>query len=106
MASCAAKVFPGMGKDIRMRLPGSWPPPFDMAGGAVLMHRTPPKVNDHVGNLMYVSLPPAEKKRGQNGRARQASGGKEKVVEPTGLMDGRVFGHLGPLSHGSMLQTG
>jgi hypothetical protein len=28
------------------------------------------------------------------------------VVEPTGLTDGRVFGHLGPLFHGSMLQTG
>jgi hypothetical protein len=65
-----------------------------MAGGAVLMHRTPPQVNDHVGNLMYVSLPPAEKKRGQNGRARQTSGGKEKVVEPTGLTYGCVFGHL------------
>jgi hypothetical protein len=106
MASGAAKFFAGMGSDIRMRRSGARPSPLDMAGGTVLMDRPPPQVNDHVGNLMNVSLPPAEKKRSQDGSTRQTGGSEKKVVEPTGLPDRRVFGHLGPLFHGSILEAG
>jgi hypothetical protein len=99
MASGTAEIFKGMGSDPRVRLSAAGASPLQMAGGAMLMHRTSAQVNDHVGNPVNVSLPPTEKERSQDGRTRQTCGCDEKAVEPTELTVGGVIGHLGCLEN-------
>lgn len=85
MTSGAAEFFRRMGNDNRVRFTRAGPRTFRMAGGAVLMHRSPPQIDHHVGNMVNVSLPPAEKERSQDGRARQAGGSEKKMIDPAGL---------------------